>query len=115
MGPWETRKHMGKQLLRLSWIARGRLAFRLHCSLEPRMILLMLVIFQPWLITFPKKKLVYKRVFKDFSHTTYFTGTPAAYETWYPDFHQLVHKYNPLSDEQNTTDEHNVGNLTLLV
>jgi len=41
-------------------------------------------------------KLVYKRVFADFSHTSYFTGTPAAFQTWYPDLQGLLRKYSPV-------------------
>lgn len=28
---------------------------------------------------------VFNKVYKDFSHVTYFLGTPGAFQTWYPD------------------------------
>jgi len=41
-------------------------------------------------------KLVYKRVFTGFSHTSYFTGIPSAFHTWYPDLQGLLRKYSPV-------------------
>jgi lysosomal acid lipase/cholesteryl ester hydrolase len=38
--------------------------------------------------------LVYKRVFPGFSHATYFTGTEAAFQTWFPDLQDLLQKYS---------------------
>lgn len=43
--------------------------------------------------------LVYHNVFPDFSHMTWFTGTDGAFNTWYPDFQSLLHKYNPVSQQ----------------
>jgi len=40
--------------------------------------------------------LVYTKVYPDFSHISFFAGTEAAFQTWYPDLQTLLHKYNPV-------------------
>lgn len=40
--------------------------------------------------------LIYNQEFPDFSHVTWLTGSQKAFQTWYPPFLELVHKYNPV-------------------
>jgi len=40
--------------------------------------------------------LVYNRTFPGFSHISFFAGTEAAFQSWYPDMQALLHKFNPV-------------------
>lgn len=43
--------------------------------------------------------LVFHKVYPNFSHITFFAGTEAAFQSWFPDLKELLHKYNPVLRE----------------